>query len=509
MCWQRVRHVVVAAACLGIVAIAAASGDPDVDRLIQQLGSSKFVEREAAQKALDTVGTAALAKLEAAVSSSDPEISRRAKELVASIGRRAETQQALSTKRFKLQVKDLPVPDAVKELSTQAGVQVQLGGDVSKLAERRVTLETPELIFWEVLERFCKAAELTEVASPTLSRVTSADFESRPPGRVPRPPAKLGVLNIPPQQARAIQLVDGKAAAMPTTQRDALRIRAVAPPKDEKPSVGEGLVHLEVMLEPRLGWRSPPRLRVDESMDEKGQLLAQVTPEATPPDQQLGQIILNQNGRQVIVQQAVVIGGRMEMLGERYEPGSNVHRLPVRFRLPAEGGTTLQSLRGVLTGDLPLPAEPLVTVDNILDVAKSEKKSFKGKADVQLTINSIKKYDDGRVQLNFELAGEHNLAQAAGLNLANMARFQGQFAGEMPGLEAAQYRLLDTDGKAYRLTGSHSTMQVINNGQVSNVKTYTFSPPAEKSTPQQFVVSGSRLAKVEVPFTLTNVPLTR
>src|SRR5690349_6895172 len=55
----------------------------EVDRLIQQLGSDSFAEREAASKALDAVGESALEALQkAAREDRDAEVRRRAKGLV-------------------------------------------------------------------------------------------------------------------------------------------------------------------------------------------------------------------------------------------------------------------------------------------------------------------------------------------------------------------------------------------------------------------------------------------
>jgi len=60
-------------------------GQPsEIDRLIQQLGSPKFAEREAASKRLEAIGTPAVKALrKAATTSPDTEVRRRAQRLLA------------------------------------------------------------------------------------------------------------------------------------------------------------------------------------------------------------------------------------------------------------------------------------------------------------------------------------------------------------------------------------------------------------------------------------------
>ncbi|HEX4588599.1 MAG TPA: WD40 repeat domain-containing protein [Gemmataceae bacterium] len=72
--------------------VPAPAGPPDtteVERLIEQLGSPAFAEREAASKGLDAIGEPALERLQrAATDGKDPEIRRRAQALVQAIEKR-------------------------------------------------------------------------------------------------------------------------------------------------------------------------------------------------------------------------------------------------------------------------------------------------------------------------------------------------------------------------------------------------------------------------------------
>src|SRR5438046_771291 len=68
----------------------AGSTPAEIARLIQQLGSSKFADREAADRKLGAIGEPALESLrEAAQRNPDAEVRRRAEALIASIEKRS------------------------------------------------------------------------------------------------------------------------------------------------------------------------------------------------------------------------------------------------------------------------------------------------------------------------------------------------------------------------------------------------------------------------------------
>jgi len=80
------RGLVGVALLLALAPFAAGSSDADVERLVKQLGSDKFNEREAATSALIKVGKPALPALQkAATGSADAEVSSRAAQLILAI----------------------------------------------------------------------------------------------------------------------------------------------------------------------------------------------------------------------------------------------------------------------------------------------------------------------------------------------------------------------------------------------------------------------------------------
>src|SRR5437870_5007680 len=100
------------AVCLAAGAVAGpAADDPrptaaDADRLVRQLGSSRAADREAAGKALDRLGSAARPALREGVKSTDPEIRRRAGDLLAKLDRQAESAAALAPTKVRVRAAD-------------------------------------------------------------------------------------------------------------------------------------------------------------------------------------------------------------------------------------------------------------------------------------------------------------------------------------------------------------------------------------------------------------------
>jgi hypothetical protein len=138
-----------------------------VNKLVQQLGSSKFSDRDKAKRELESLGMKALEGLRKAAKNGDLETSRRASELLKKLEDKIATDSILAPKKVKLSFKDTSVLDAVAELSRQSGYQIQVQGDRTALAKRTVTLTTGEISFWEAFDQLCQKAGLVEMNAQT------------------------------------------------------------------------------------------------------------------------------------------------------------------------------------------------------------------------------------------------------------------------------------------------------------------------------------------------------
>src|SRR6266849_6519258 len=132
-----------------------------IKALVTQLGSREFREREEATQRLIAVGSPALEYLQNATTSSDAEIRRRAREAVERINKKIETDRLLKPQLVHLIYRDTPVADAVADFAKKSGYPVQLD-DRARLANRKMTLDTGKVTFWEALDQFCRAAGLIE-----------------------------------------------------------------------------------------------------------------------------------------------------------------------------------------------------------------------------------------------------------------------------------------------------------------------------------------------------------
>jgi hypothetical protein len=84
---RRLAPCLLALASFSLLA-AAPPPRPEVARLIAQLGSERFAEREGATRQLEAAGESALGALRKALTSDDLEVRRRAKRLVAALERK-------------------------------------------------------------------------------------------------------------------------------------------------------------------------------------------------------------------------------------------------------------------------------------------------------------------------------------------------------------------------------------------------------------------------------------
>src|SRR5262245_32636522 len=89
---------------------------PTAAKLVEQLGSDSFNVRKKAYEQLEAMGAPALEELRKATTSTDLEVSRKSKELVAKIEKQAASAAVLAPKQVHLVYKDTPIKDAVADL---------------------------------------------------------------------------------------------------------------------------------------------------------------------------------------------------------------------------------------------------------------------------------------------------------------------------------------------------------------------------------------------------------
>lgn len=116
------------------------------EQLVKELGDPEFAVRERAIKALRALGLAALPAIQNALKSDDPEIRRRAAELLPAL----KAQVALEPHRVTLKHSSQTPSAAVAEISKQTGFAVEISDD-AKGEKHDFGIEN--VTFWEAVER--------------------------------------------------------------------------------------------------------------------------------------------------------------------------------------------------------------------------------------------------------------------------------------------------------------------------------------------------------------------
>jgi hypothetical protein len=140
---------------------AAAAARPDgpeaapvtIEQLIERLGNRDFKTREAAAKALAARGEEALPAMRKAVAHPDPEVRKRLEQLIVDTERAA----LLAPKRVTLKLENVPLKDALGELTRQSGYRLDLQGG---MPQQIVSIDVHNVTFWEALDKLSTQAGL-------------------------------------------------------------------------------------------------------------------------------------------------------------------------------------------------------------------------------------------------------------------------------------------------------------------------------------------------------------
>lgn len=480
---------------LALVAGAVSAQPPDdrVPQLIRQLGSDQFSEREAAVVALDSIGTPALPALQQALRSEDPEVRRRARLLITRIEKRVEASQLLAPRRVHLIYQDTPVSAAVADFARKTGFPILLQGDTSKLSNRKVTLNTGEVPFWEAFTQFCTAAGLSERGS-TQPALNSAIAKDDPKQIIVKQVIlRHRVYGSQPVDNRLL-LNDGKPLLLPMVSAGALRVRAL-PASALTNSDGETSFTLDVTPEPSLICHGIVDIRIDRAIDEHGQVLAQPAAWGGTHVQTSGDVMM--------------INGVAIWEGDEEMPASNPRQMPVRLRTAKQASKLLKEVRGTLATKVQTAPQPVLTVNNILHAAGKTVRSDEAGS---LKVHEATRLNNGFLRLRVRL---ESLSPNLPNGLGRVFRVNGQGmvrvirAGqEVPGSTGSELRLLDAKGQELQLVSNSNTQSDFNiNGVVAQELDLTFKSQPGQGEPAKLVLMGRRTVALEVPFTLKNVPL--
>jgi hypothetical protein len=473
---------------VGGLALPAADEADRLARLVTELGSPSYRQREAAGRELDALDEAALPALRHAAAGPDAEARHRAAELVARIEHRAQVRRVLAPTTVQLSFQDTPVADAVAELSRQSGYPLTVGHTLPP--GRRVTLQTGKVPFWEAFDRLCQAAGLAEpgasltVPSPvrTLTQRAAAGVVLR--GGVAAPTEGNALTAAPPP----IVLEDRPTDRPASYVAGALRLRAWVPAAAPGQAVRADEIGLSVEAapEPRLSWQRLLGVVIDRALDDRGQLLAAVPPAPEPVSSSVQRVVVMGNGQRVMFNR-VMSGGAAVPLGVRQKL--------VALKKGPEASRRLAEVSGTVIAEVRTPAEELVAVENAL---KAEGRPVAGRLGTSLRVAAVGRDHNEHYLLRVTV---HHPADVQADRIARPVGGDPGVLREMAGLTVT-----DAAGKRYGL--SCLDVESSANG-ASFVHTFTLCcHPAEKDQgdPARVAFVASRPVVIAVPFTVRDVP---
>lgn len=481
-----------AAAVLAAEAAPPAPSEQDIKGLIAKLGSDDFAEREAATSRLDEIGAPALAELRLATRSDNPEVVRRARELLRAIEGRAANEKTLAPTLVELDAKNRRLDDVLADLSKQAGCEVVLNGlNTEELANRRITVATGGKVpFWEAVLRVCEAGKVqVAVASGFLAPGAMPLRLDRP--RVGVRPAR----NI--ENAIALEASDS-VKRRPAAVFGAVLVEAIPLPKNAGVADAQ-LALLQVWPEPRLKWQANTSLRVAAALAPDGsKLTAEPLLAARPSNGAIkrGEIVVirNPDGSARFVEERPAFDA-----ASSFNP--NVRQAVLRFKA-ADRLEALAQLDVSLTGTVRSAIEPLCHAGGL---EPGKPATGAGIPDVEMIVLFRKNGKAGytaEVTLGFDRRSVHPAGVGEGLPGTK---------GGGPGLgnQSVQgVRITDATGKPYTLGLNSGSSRPGSSGREVIVLNFQLYPDKDGNGPPAAATFWGSYAKpVQVPILLKDVPL--
>lgn len=470
--------------------------------LIVKLGSRDYRERESATKALDALGGAALQELRKAVHDKDLEVRRRAETLLETIERREETAKLLSPRNVHLKLKEVPLQEAVAELSHLSGFSVKIDeAALGRLRNHKISLDTGETTFWKALDAFGKKAELFDSPYPgQSSRLVGRDSNGRHIIIEQRQAMYSGSLREGTPQLYLHPFDKPKSptiASSPICYAGALRLRLGKPVHASKDEI---VLPVEVSCQPNVLWEQLVDVRVEKAVDDRGQELTQALPFVESNAAQINRVVLGLGN-------GMVVNG----LG-------GLDRLPeqngvIRLKSGERPSHKLESISGTITGQMRTPVQTLVCVE---DVRKQSGKTFRTRYGESLQVAEVNELADGAVKLRVRLMeppttlvipGNGRIAARGNLVLRGQQAVFNRLGVRMDGTPQVDLFAKDAQGRTLPLEPRQQTNISFVGNLITTDVTLVVKPTRGAAPLHKLEWLGQHTATVEVPFTFTDVSL--
>jgi hypothetical protein len=501
-----------------LMAPAAGRAADPFEAQVRNLAHPRYAEREKAARDLEKAGEPALKALKTAMASGDEEVRARAAAVVAKIERTIRSQRLLVAPKVALKFDKTPLNHAVEEVARKTGLRFVLDGPRVTDVKRPVTLDTGEVPLWESVQAFCAAAGLAEVEEPAPAPSADREIAFRAQRQLV---IKSYVRGAEPLGASMIRLGDGKPE-LPAAVGNALRVRTLpaAYGQNKYDDVkGEVTFHLDVDAVPGLNLQEIIGIDVRRATAEDARVLASAYPAPEGLSGFYDQVFV---GQQVVIINGELMAGGASGIGPHY---------PVTLKTGGLRPKRLAELEGVVVARVVTPPEPILTATDLL--GKGVGKTFQGDG-LSCQVRAVEgPAEQAPIPRAIRPAGEQptkasdpaalasvqvrltTTAEAANEILNIPVAIKGRVRpfvrinrrGGEQSVNLPEFQVRDADGKSLRVTSTRLMNMSFDGTGVTQDVQLTFEKPAKGSEVVSLTLAGRRVAIVELPFVLKNVPL--
>jgi hypothetical protein len=464
----------------------------EVAKLVEQLGSDEFAEREAAEKRLTELGPSVLEELRAGLKSENPETVRRVRELIRKAERRLANEKATAPTLVEINAKDKALDSILADLSKQARCEVVLGGlGPGELANKKLTVSTGGKVpFWEAVLKVCDTADLQIAGVAGFYAPGSVPYLAR---------GKVGVRLAVDIQHAVVLEPRGETPKRPAATCGAVLVESVPFPRDSTSSQPAAL--LQMWPEPRMLWEGTAGLKVAKAVDSAS---AKLTGEYVSP----GESLQTDARGTVLVRNPDGTASLVRDTGSGFQlPGTfraNPRQAVVRFKAGETSATVAKVLDLTIFATIRSSIEPLSQAAG-LEANQAGKGA--GSAGVDLSV-TYRRNGAEPLEASVEVTYDPKLVHPAGAG-DDLPGVKG--AGGMLGNHTVYgVRVTDADGKPYTLGITSGINQFDPTGKrfVMKMRLNLYPDKDGQGPPTTVTFWGTHARTVDLPVLLKNVPLT-